>query len=189
MGTAIDRRRFALRCGVLVGGLSAATIARAASPQDAPSLNGEREISRDNAAIHQDVAFAATPARVYQALTVAEQFDKVVTLSAAMNSAMKAMLGSAPTQIDASVGGSFSLFGGYVTGRFLELVPDTRIVQAWRSGSWPPGYYSIASFALFAEGNNTKLNFDHRGFPNQEADHLAEGWHVNYWQPLAKALI
>ena len=146
------------------------------------------EISRSNAAIHQEVIFAASPEQVYLVLTVAEQFDKVVQLSAAMNSGMKKMLGTAPTQIDAVAGGGISLFGGYVTGRNLELVPNARIVQAWRAGSWDPGDYSIARFVLSQTGPNTRLVFDHTGFPNDAANHLAEGWHVNYWEPMTKFL-
>ena len=86
------------------------------------------------------------------------------------------------------MGGAFSLFGGYVTGRQLELMPDERIVQAWRAGSWGPGLYSIARFELKEEGSGTKIIFDHRGFPDGTAQHLAEGWHGNYWEPLAKYL-
>lgn len=146
------------------------------------------EISHSSAAIHQEVLFAASVALVFRALTVAGEFDKVVRLSAAMNSGMKKVLGAAPTAIDARVGGAFSLFGGYVTGCFLELVPDVRIVQAWRAGIWEAGKFSIATFVLSPQGSGAKLVFDHTGFPGDEVDHLAEGWHINYWEPLAKVL-
>ena len=62
------------------------------------------------------------------------------------------MLGTAPTQIDARPGGAITLFGGYITGFNLELVSDTRLVQAWRSGAWKPGEYSIARFVLEPQG-------------------------------------
>jgi len=103
-----------------------------------------------------------------------------------MNASMKASLGKAPTIIDAQPGGAFSFFGGYVTGRNVELVPDVRIVQAWRAGSWDEGLYSVTHFVLEERGATTHLAFDHAGFPNAEAAHLAKGWHENYWQPLAK---
>jgi uncharacterized protein YndB with AHSA1/START domain len=136
--------------------------------------------------IHQEEVFKASRKRVYEALTDAKQFDKVVKLSAAMQS-MKS-LGDKWTEISAEEGSAFSLFGGYVTGRQIELRPDERIVQAWRAGSWGPGLYSIARFELREEGSGTKIVFDHRGFPDGTAQHLAEGWHGNYWEPLAKYL-
>jgi hypothetical protein len=55
-------------------------------------------------------------------------------------------------------------------------------------GSWPAGWYSIACFALTANGEGAVLSFDHAGFPNDAADHLAEGWRMNYWEPMAKLL-
>jgi activator of HSP90 ATPase len=65
---------------------------------------------------------------------------------------------------------------------------NVRIVQAWRSGTWDPGIYSIARFALAPQGTGTLLTFDHTGFPKGEAEHLAKGWETNYWQPLEKLL-
>jgi hypothetical protein len=46
------------------------------------------------------------------------------------------------------VGGAFTLFGGHITGRHIELVPDQRIVQAWRVVDWIPVVYSIVKFEL-----------------------------------------
>jgi len=152
------------------------------------SARSRSEISHTSAAIHQEVILPAGAERVYRTLTSAELFDKVVQASEAMNSSMKKMLGSAPTMIDAQPGGAFSLFGGYVTGRNLELVPNKRIVQAWRAGSWDAGLFSIAHFALEDRGTSTRLVFDHQGFPNAETRHLVEGWHGNYWKPMAKVL-
>jgi hypothetical protein len=37
-------------------------------------------------------------------------------------------------------------------------------------------------------GGETKIKFDHTGFPKGQAEHLAEGWRGNYWEPLAKVL-
>jgi activator of HSP90 ATPase len=157
----------------------------ATSPAGAATAHG---ISRNHAAIHQMVMLATPPGRIYQTLTTASLFDRVVRASAAMNSDMKKMLGAAPTQIDARPGGAFTLFGGYITGFNLELVPDARLVQAWRSGAWKPGEYSIARFVLEPQGTSTRLVFDHVGFPEHDAAQLAKGWHGNYWTPLAKTL-
>jgi hypothetical protein len=39
------------------------------------------------------------------------------------------------------------------------------------------------------QGSDTKLVFDHTGFPKGDAEHLVEGWKTNYWQPLTKFLV
>jgi len=144
-------------------------------------------ILRAEEAIHQEPVFKASRKQVYEALTDAAQFGRVVQLSAAMQGGgMKT--GAAPVTISREAGGAFSAFGGYVTGRQVELEPNERIVQVWRAGSWDPGSYSIARFVFVEQGAETKIKFDHTGFPKGQAEHLAEGWRVNYWEPLAKFL-
>lgn len=142
-------------------------------------------ISHTAASIHQEAIFKASRNRVYEALTVAVQFDKVVEISGVMKT-MK--LGAKPSEISREAGGAFALFGGYITGRQVELVPNQRIVQAWRTARWDPGVYSIAKFDLVEQGSGTKLVFDHTGFPGGEAEALASGWKAHYWEPLEKLL-
>ena len=120
------------------------------------------------------------------ALSDTKQFNNVTQLSAAMQSGMPP--GAAPTQISREAGGAFALFGGHIVGRHIELVPNERIVQAWRVATWDPGVYSIAKFALVEQGSGTKLVFDHGGFPKGQGEHLAAGWKANYWEPLEKFL-
>lgn len=42
----------------------------------------------------------------------------------------------------AKKGGKFELFGGNVSGEYVELVPPKKIVQSWRLSQWPAGHYS-----------------------------------------------
>ena len=138
-------------------------------------------------AIHQEPVFKASRRRVYDALTDEAQFQKVAAMSEAMKGGMAP--NAAPTKISRDAGGAFSAFGGYVTGRQIELVGDERIVQAWRPASWKPGIFSIARFELVEDaGGGTKIIFDHTGFPKGTAEHLAAGWKANYWEPLEKFL-
>src|SRR5258707_13994521 len=137
-------------------------------------------------AIHQEIAFAASRARVYAALTDAGKFDAVTRLS---DAAKSMRLNATPTEIDPVEGGAFVLSGDYILGRTIELVPDTRIVQAWREKTWPPGAFSIVSFALSdVPGGGAKLVFDHTGFPAGAGHHLTIGWYENYWEPMRKYL-
>ena len=150
----------------------------------APSLVSadEDELLHNAESIHQEPVFKSSPGRVYEALINAAQFNKVSKLSAAMQSGMVPT--NKPTQISPVAGGAFSLFGGYITGRNIELLPGKRIVQAWRPADWAPGVYSIVKFDLAVQDSGTKIIFDHTGFPPGTGQHLAEGWHDNYWNPL-----
>ena len=85
-------------------------------------------------------------------------------------------------------GGAISLFGGDIRGRNLELVPGKRVVQAWRSQTWPEGVYSIIRFELAAEGKGTKVVFDQSGHPEEATAMLEGGWPQMYWQPM-KAML
>jgi len=145
------------------------------------------EVSHTAEAIHQERQFKASPKRVYEALTVSEQFAKVTQLSAVMQAAVMAKMHK-PTQVSQKAGSAFALFGGYIVGRQIELIPNKLIVQAWRARSWEPGIYSVATFAFSGDGAGTKLVFDHAGFPRGQAEHLASGWQGNYWEPLEKFL-
>jgi len=124
--------------------------------------------------IHQEIIFKASPGRVYDALLDSKAFSAFTGRAA---------------EIDRNPGGAFSCFGGFITGRNVELLPDQRIVQAWRVGNWPPGVYSIVKFELQAQGSETLLVMDHAGFPEELRPHLNGerpdgGWHRQYWEPL-----
>ncbi|MDP9147594.1 MAG: SRPBCC domain-containing protein [Acidobacteriota bacterium] len=145
------------------------------------------EISHSEESIHQETILTAGRKRIYDALLDAKQFDKVTQLSAEMRAGKS--YGSKVTEIDREVGGAFTLFGGHIVGRNIELVPNERIVQAWRVVDWEPGHYSIAKFELVEHGSgSTKIVFDHTGFPKGQAEHLAEGWKGHYWETLEKYL-
>ena len=148
---------------------------------------GDQGISRTAESIHQEPAFLARPQRIYQVLTDAREFGNMMKFSADMQAAMAA--GGKPTEISDKVGGPFTLFGGHIVGRQVELIPGERIVQAWRVVDWKPGIYSIVKFELPAQGSGgTKIIFDHAGFPEGKAQHLAEGWKGHYWEPLRRYL-
>ena len=172
-----SRRGFSIALVSLISGVSAARRA-AAEPAD----DG---ISRTAEAIHQEVVFKASRARIYEALCDAKQFDAITRLTGMM---MQTAAAGQPTAIDRQPGGAFTLFGGRIVGRQVELVKDERIVQAWRVAAWNAGIYSIARFELRDEGTGTRLIFDHAGFPVGDADHLAAGWKEHYWDPLTKYL-
>ena len=178
LGNATTRRQMILGATVAFGGLAIGSLNSLAAAEEGISHTAE--------SIHHEPVFKAGRKRVYEALTDAKQFERVVQLSSAVKSGMAPA--KPPAEISREPGGAFSFFGGYLTGRQIELVPNERIVQVWRAGSWDPGSYSLAKFVFTEQGSGTKLIFDHTGFPLGQAEHLAEGWRINYWEPLAKFL-
>jgi activator of HSP90 ATPase len=181
ISSSISRRNFYGRLASLISafGITGTALASAASKDGVTSAGGE-EVSHSAESIHQEVVFKASPKRIYEALTDAKQFTKVTALIADMS--------AGPAEISREAGGSFSCFGGRIVGRHVELVPNERIVQAWRVAAWDEGIYSIVRFELKEEGSGTRLVFDHTGFPNGDGEHLASGWKAHYWEPLAKFL-
>jgi len=168
------RRDFSVRLAAVLPAMGmAGNVFGVASPQ--ANRNG---ISHTCESIHQEVVFKAVRKRVYEALTQSKQFAQVTNF----------IMNGASAEISSEVGGSFSIFGGVILGRHLELVPYERIVQAWREKDWPAGVYSIVKFELNEQGAETKLVFDHTGFPDGAASHLAPGWWSHYWEPLQKYL-
>jgi activator of HSP90 ATPase len=175
----LKRRQLVTACALAIAGVTTRPSPVHARPN--------AEISRTEESIHQERMFTAERKRVYEALTVEKQFDKIIQLSGVLKSDAMAKM-QKPTKLSAQVGGAFALFGGYIVGRQLELVPNALIVQAWRVLSWPRGVYSVARFELSDQGGATKVQFDHTAFPKGHAEHLASGWQENYWDPLTKLL-
>ncbi|OUR88067.1 hypothetical protein A9Q85_03740 [Cycloclasticus sp. 44_32_T64] len=120
--------------------------------------------------IHQEVNFKCSAKRIFDALTKVNDF---------------AELTGAPTEIDANAGGQFSCFGGMITGMTIEVVPNKRLVQAWKVADWEEGVYSIVRFDLVEiNKSESMLVFDHTGFPEEHKEDLVQGWYQWYWEPM-----
>ena len=131
--------------------------------------------------IHQEITFKVSPQTVYETLLSSKKFSDCIKKSFDDFTAMSA-------NIDPTVGGTFSVFDGHIIGRILELVPNQRIVEAWRVVDWSAGVYSIVKFEFKPQGSGTKLIFDHIGFPEGLKEHLSIGWQQHYWDALIKYL-
>jgi activator of HSP90 ATPase len=130
----------------------------------AKSANGKRTY------LHQEIELTAPPERIYEILLSSKKFTA---------------FSGAPAEISPTAGGSFSMFGSMIVGRNVELVPNQRIVQAWRAkDDWPEGVYSLVKFELKPQGAGTHLVLDHTGFSEGDFDHLNAGWYSHYWEPL-----
>jgi activator of HSP90 ATPase len=123
--------------------------------------------------LHQEIDIKASRQRIYEALLDSKQFTA---------------FSGAPAEINREAGGTFSLFGGLIVGRNVELVPKERIVQAWRPADWASGVYTLVRFELKELGPQTRIVLDHTGFPEGHFRHFNSGWYLHYWEPLKKYL-
>lgn len=123
--------------------------------------------------IRQSVTIKASPHAVYETL---------------MDSRRHAAFSRMPARISRKVGGPFTAYGTYLSGVNLELVPDRKIVQFWRSRNWPRHYYSTVTFALTKVKGGTRLRFTQVGVPDGDYKKKKAGWIANYWKPM-KAML
>jgi activator of HSP90 ATPase len=168
----LSRRQAIAGAVVAFGGLAIGSRAMADPPETMVEAPATKE-NRTRTSIHQEVAFKASPRQLYEVLLDSKRFSALTGRAA---------------DIDPREGGAFTLFGGLVSGRNIELVSNQRIVQAWRPSSWGPGVYSIVRFELEPQGSGSVIVFDHTGFPEGKYDGLLSGWDGHYWVPLAKYL-
>ena len=82
----------------------------------------------------------------------------------------------------AKVGGHFELFGGNVSGEYLELVEPTKIVQSWRLDQWPAGHYSRLeiSFDQNDVDNVTVMRVSWSGVPIGQEEVTKRNWGEYY---------
>jgi len=87
---------------------------------------------------------------------------------------------------DPTVGGKFTAWDGYISGRNLELEKGKRIVQEWMTAEWPKGYPSSTLELTFrrVKGGGTQVRMVHSHVPVEQADDYRQGWIDNYWELL-----
>lgn len=90
--------------------------------------------------------------------------------------------GGGPAVMDDKAGTKFSLWGGSIHGKNLEVISNKKLVQDWYSEDWPEP--STATFELIAEKNGTRLEFNQVNVPDDEVEEIADGWRDFYLGPL-----
>jgi uncharacterized protein YndB with AHSA1/START domain len=83
------------------------------------------------------------------------------------------------------IGAQVVAWGGYITGRNLELVPGERIVQSWRTAEFTEEHEdSIITVTLAAVADGTLLTLTHSRVPDGQTSYQEGGWQVHYLEPM-----
>jgi uncharacterized protein YndB with AHSA1/START domain len=95
-----------------------------------------------------------------------------------------AMTGGEAAMSD-EIGAQVVAWGGYITGRNLELIPGERIVQSWRTAEFTDQHEdSIITVTLAAVAGGTLLTLTHSRVPDGQTSYQEGGWQVHYLEPM-----
>lgn len=84
-------------------------------------------------------------------------------------------------------GGEFVYFGGNVSGKFDEIVPNKKIAQTWRLKQWPAGHYSNVVMELVEKDDHTELKLTQTLIPAAEFEVTKANWSRYYWDSIRSA--
>ena len=120
--------------------------------------------------IKQKTIVLASPDEVYEVFMDAKKHSAVT--------------GSKAT-CDPKVGGKFTAWDGYISGKNLELEKGKKIVQEWITTEWPPGYPPSRLELTFKKvKGGTEISMVHSNVPAKQAEDYEQGWIDFYWEPL-----
>ncbi len=88
-------------------------------------------------------------------------------------------------RVDPKVGGVFSAWDGYISGRTLEIDAGKRILQSWRTTDFPEGSPdSMLEIRFKAKKGGTELVLVHTLIPGGQAADYEKGWKDHYFDPM-----
>ncbi|HUN66889.1 MAG TPA: SRPBCC domain-containing protein [Bacteroidota bacterium] len=83
------------------------------------------------------------------------------------------------------VGGKFTAWNGYISGKNVKLENGRRIIQEWMTTEWPAGYGpSLLEFTFHAKGSGTEVRIKQSNVPAVQAKYYQKGWDEFYWRPM-----
>jgi activator of HSP90 ATPase len=93
----------------------------------------------------------------------------------------------ANARVNAKVGGKFSAWDGYITGRTIELVPGRKIVQRWRTTDFPEGAPDSKLVVSFQDtSTGTRITLRHSKIPRGQGKGYKRGWREFYFVPMKR---
>jgi activator of HSP90 ATPase len=95
-----------------------------------------------------------------------------------------AMTGS-PAEVIPEIVGAFKAWDGYIWGKTLEMEPNARIIQTWRTSEFPESSPdSRVEIMLEESQGGTKITLNHSDIPDGQGDDYKQGWEDFYFTPM-----
>jgi uncharacterized protein YndB with AHSA1/START domain len=90
-------------------------------------------------------------------------------------------------KIDSSVGGKFTAWDGYISGKLIQLDLGRRIVASWRTKDFPrDAKDSRLEVHLEAVHEGTRVTVLHSEIPAGQGDKYRDGWQEKYFVPMRR---
>ena len=107
-----------------------------------------------------------------------------------LDSYIHGAISEAMAAINPVVNGEYRLWSGTVQGRFLELDPNKKIVQTWRTAEFALNMESSVVTLLFQERKQgTRLVVQHEKIPVVFEEQFRFGWEDYYFPRLKRFFI
>lgn len=94
--------------------------------------------------------------------------------------------GAGPAKMSEEENFEFSIWGGDIHGKNLEVKKEEKLVQDWMAGDWDE--FSKVTFSLSEQNGKTKLELLHENVPDNEVEEIEDGWKRYYLGPLKDLL-
>ncbi|XP_027720944.1 activator of 90 kDa heat shock protein ATPase homolog 2-like isoform X1 [Vombatus ursinus] len=88
--------------------------------------------------------------------------------------------------IKAEKGGKFQMFDGNVTGEYLELLSNKRIVMKWRCKSWPEEHYATVALIFVPVVGQTELQLNCKGVPVCKEESTRQCWEKQHFEEIKR---
>ena len=89
-----------------------------------------------------------------------------------------------PVTLEPRAGGVFRAFDGMISGTILHVLPQSLIVQTWRSAKWPLTVMdSVLTLSFWPAEDGARIELVHINVEDEDFAGVSQGWEKYYWTP------
>ncbi|XP_016050917.1 activator of 90 kDa heat shock protein ATPase homolog 2 [Erinaceus europaeus] len=93
-----------------------------------------------------------------------------------------------PAVLEAEKGGKFQMFDGNITGEYIELLTNKKIVMKWRCRNWPDEHYATVALKFVPTPRQTELQLDCKGVPVCKEENMKFCWQKQHFEEIKSLL-
>ncbi|KAG9005812.1 hypothetical protein FRB94_003882 [Tulasnella sp. JGI-2019a] len=157
-----------------VGVGAAATPANVAAKINTATEKAKTVKGLNTSTVKVDATFAVSSGDLFDLLTVEQKIM---------------MWSRAAAKSTAKVDSDYSIFGGNIYGRYVEIQKPLKIVQTWtlKNPTWPDGHAATLTTTLNQGSDSTKVVFELAGVPTGQEDEIRNnlnGYYIRGFQSI-----